>query len=668
MTHSRFFFSGSIIRQNLRQHGWIGVLYALVLLFIVPLQMFMNGDPLAEPTKLNRLFNLGIDISPVLIAFPIGAGLFLSRYLQSKKSSDLWHVLPFRRPQLLASHTVSGLILLLLPVWITAAVTAVVRSLEGNMYIYSGSAVWEWCLTVSLLTLFLYVFTIFVGICTGQTILQGVLVCILLVLPAALLQFINLHLNRYLYGFPDWFGLQGILTYWAPFMRIMDLSFKPFTVMEMWIYGCLSALFMALSFVLYRIRHSEKAGQALAFTYFNPLFKAGVMLCSMLLASLYFGSAGGNNGLTIASALAGGLIGYIAVEMILRKTWQIMNRRLPLEFAVYSVLLGLLLYIPVSGLTGYEDRVPAKDNVAAVYAGGNYREITENMQGSTTREERVEELLSSDPQYIKAVTALHRAVVALRPDQQPELRYNYYNGSRQFILAYKLSNGRTLMRSYWIPAAGFEPELKAVMENMEFKEKKYLLSRLNEDVESFRLSNLERVISISDPQEVQEFREILKQELLDMSYEDQTGDQRGRATIKLAIKQNSNIYQVYYTYDWFPSYEKMTAWLEQKGYADKIKVTAADVVSAEIFRDEHQSAIPAGLIYNPGTRLELARSEKRSAVVSDPAQISNILEHRRNFTGQEGRYVVKIEYKSGTVHFISLNEQDVGPALKALLP
>lgn len=667
MTRSRYFFNSSIIRQNLRQHGWIGILYTLVLLFVLPLEMFMNGDPLAEPRAIDNLFNLGADIAPFLVAFPVGAGLFMFRYLQSKMPSDLWHSLPLRRSHLLASHTLSGLLLLLPPVWITAAVAAIIRPLDGIMYIYNAADVWEWCLIVSLLTLFLFVFTVFVGICTGQTILQGILVFILLILPAALLQFIDLHLNRYLYGYPEWSGLQNILNNWAPLLRIMDLSVKPLTSVETWIYAILSAVFMALSFLLYRKRHGEKAGQALAFSYFNPLFKAGVMLCSMLLASLYFGTGRNQLGWIIGSVFIGGLVGYIVVEMILRKTWHIMTRRLPLEFAVYSVLLALLLYIPVSGLTGYENRVPRNDKVTEVFAGGNYRELTQDPQGINTWKEPEENIYSTDQEYIKAVTAMHQAVVASRPDPRNTPRYDY-TGNREFTLAYKLESGRKLVRTYIVPAKGFEPELKAVMEKEDFKREKYYLAQLDQEMESFRLSYLDKVYSISEPQDVQEFNEILKRELLNRTYEDQVSDLRALASIQYVVKQNSNRNQIFYSYEWYPSYHEMTAWLNQKGYADKIKYTAQEVLSAEMFKDEHQSEIPASQIYDPEKRLQLARSEKRSAVITDHTQIDSILERQRAFTRQGEKYIVKIEYKGGTINYVSLDERDMSPALKALLP
>lgn len=668
MTYSRLFCNASLIRQNLRQHGWIGILYTLVLLCLIPLQMFTYSDLTGERVQISSLFNLGADVAPVIMAFPAIAGLFLSRYLQARMASDLMHSLPLRRSHLLSSHMLSGLLLLLPPIWITGAITALVQPLSGNMYIYHISYVWDWCLILTVLNLFLFVFTMFVGICTGQTILQGVAVFILLLLPSALLEFINVHLNRYLYGYLNGSGLPSLSNKaWSPILRMMDMSYTIFSYKELWVYCLLTAVFLALCFVLYPKRHSEKAGHAVAFTYFDPLFKAGVMLCSMLVALAYIGGDKQGAGWIIGSVLAGGLIGYLASEMVLRKSWHILTRRLPLEFALYSALLGLLLYVPVSGLTGYENRVPAGDKVAAVFAGGNYEQLTQP-QGDENSKVLVDDIRSKDPKYIEAVTALHRAVVTARPEQQRNVWDDSYSSRVRFVLSYQLKNGRTLQRMYLVPRAGFEPELKAVMEHADYKRERYQTYRMKENVESIWLGNLNKAVTISDPQEVQEFKDILTREILNMSYEDQFSDQRARAAIRVRLKPDQYGNSVNYSYDWFPSYQELGAWLEQKGYAAKIKITAADVVSAEMFRDIHHSELPSGMRYDPETRMNLARNESRLVEITDKTLINGILEHRRNFTREEGKVVVRMKYKEGTINFISLEEQEMSPALKALLP
>ncbi|WP_342438519.1 DUF6449 domain-containing protein [Paenibacillus sp. FSL L8-0436] len=674
MTRSRFFFNSSVIRQNLRQHGWIGIIYMLGLMFFLPLQMFLSGNPNAEPEKVESLFGIGGDMQVFFIAtLPVVAGLFLFRFLQSKPSSDLWHSLPLRREHLLAAHTWSGLILLLLPVWLTAAVTAIVAPLDGNRYIYQGADVWEWCLTVTLLTLFLFVFTTFVGICTGQTILQGVVVYILLVLPSALLMLTSMHLNRYLYGYSGGYNDEYRMVNWSPVLQIVRLSnaYDRVSTGEKWIYFVITLLVIMLSFVLYRKRHSEKAGQAIAFTYFNPLFKAGVMFCAMLVSVSYFGNVKPQQtGWLIGGCIAGALIGYVVAEMIIRKTWQIMTRRVFADFAAYTILLGLLLYVPVTGITGYESRVPAADKVTAAYAGSNFWMLTEPGQGPMgvqNRSYEEKEVFNEDKSYIEAVRKLHQALVTVRPGEEERSLGNSI-GSRQFSIAYQLKNGRQMLRSYWIPSAGFEPELKAIMENKEFKRNEYMLSRLGDNVESLRISNKNKAVSISDPQEVKEFKEILKREILNMSYEDQLDNRVSKASIQTIGKPDETGYQLYYGYEWKPSYHELEGWLAEKGYADKIRTQTQDVESAEIIKDGYIDKLDAASRNNIERYFELARSEGLAAVTKDKKIIGDILGKERYYSGKTGEYVVKMKYKYGEVTYISLRKQDLTPAIKSLLP
>ncbi|SDM42101.1 DUF6449 domain-containing protein [Paenibacillus jilunlii] len=685
MMRSRYFFNSSVIRQNLRQHGWIGIIYTLGLLFSLPLQLFMNNYPGADPQKIDTLFRVGGNIQMLfIISLPAAAGLFLFRYLQSRRASDLWHSLPLRREHLLTAHLASGLGLLLLPVWLTAAVTAIVTPMNGNMYIYHGTEIWNWCLTVSILTLFLFVFSIFVGICTGQTVLQGIIIYILLILPAALIQFVNLHLSMYLYGYPESFGLSEDRLIWSPLLHLIVLGEEPFSTGELWAYSALSLVFIVFSYILYRKRSAEKSGQAIAFTYFNPLFKAGVMLCAMLLAGTYFAAVKPHQvGWILCSHLVGALLGYIAAEMIIRKTWQILSRRVPLEFAVYGVLLGLLVYIPVSGLTGYEDRVPAAEHITGVYAGSNYRMYNDDSYGrvysysANANFSDVDhdapldkpDIYTNDKEYIEAVRRLHHTLVTVRPEITDSAD-SYVQGTQMFTLVYQLDNGRKLVRQYWIPGRGFEPEMKAVMESRGFKQNEYGLYQLDEDVESIRLGSINdaKAVSISDPQEIKEFNGLLKQEILNMSYEDQIGDQKPVASIQLNSKPGYKGYGFNFSYDWKPSFHELESWLVQKGYADKVRITAADILSAELIKDDYAGKLPEGERFDAPKHLELARNENRTAMVKSAELINDILSRQRNFQGKNGDYLVKLNYKNGSIDYAALHAKDITPGLKSLLP
>jgi ABC-2 type transport system permease protein len=672
MTRSRYYFNSSIIRQNFRQHGWIGIIYALGLLFALPLQLFMSNNPNEKPQEIEHLFRIAGSVQALfIITIPVAAGLFLFRYLQAKSPSDLFHSLPLRREHLFTAHLTSGLILLLLPVWLTAGVVAVVKPWSGNFYIFQGADIWQWCITVSILTLFLFCFSVFVGICTGQSILQGIIVYILLILPAVLISLGNSHLGMYLYGYANANVrfLDSKSQMWSPFVHIMYyFTGKPYTNTELWIYGVLSLLFIGLSYLLYRKRNTEKAGQAIAFGYFNPLFKAGVMLCAMLISGTYFAQMKQQQiGWVIGGYAIGAIIGYIAAEMIIRKTWQIMTRKVLAEFSVYTVMLGLLLYIPVSSVTGYEARVPSGERISGVYMGSNYRWYTPIDDYSTTPY-MGQDPFSHDKDYIEAVRKFHQAVVAVRPEHTSQ-QYVY----EYFTLAYQLENGHKLVREYWIPNKGFESEIKAVKDTEAFKYENYNLTLLDKDLDYMWITNRNKKVAISDPGEISELKEIIKHEILNMSYEVQV-DKDGRPDVaniqtQIKVKEVSDRPSVNYGYyyPWKSSFHELDKWMVEKGYTDKVRTTVEDIQSAEIIKDDYMDKQTPKNPTSPEQRLILAREKNRTIVTKDKALLTDIVDNQFNYGVENGNYIVKLMYKEGYSDFVMLKASDMTPELKVLL-
>ncbi|GGF83833.1 hypothetical protein GCM10010912_31260 [Paenibacillus albidus] len=680
MMRSRYFFNSSIIRQNLRQHGWIGILYALGLLLVLPLQMFMGNNTEMDRIELDSLFKVGFaGQALLLITCPIVAGLFLTRYLQAKSPSDLWHSLPLRREHLLTANLASGLLLLLLPVWLTAGVSAALGSWSGNRYLFEGADIWNWALVASILTLFLFCFTQFVGIFIGQTILQGVVTCILLVLPVVISQLISLHLSIFLYGYPNQSSVENFVSNLSPFMNLIDLEAASFSRLELGTYLGLSFLFIGLSYLLYRVRDSEQAGQAVAFRYMNPFFKAGVMLCAGLLCGAYFSMEMNRQpGWVVGGYVVGALFGYAAAQMVIRKSWNILSRKSSLEWLLYTALLGLLLYIPASGLTGYEKRVPSAEEISGVYAGSNYQLYTpedspEKGMGRTPY--TGEQPYSADPDYIEAVRKLHLIVAAVQPENSLKSAYNYTQSTR-LTLAYKLDNGREMIREYLVPLTGFEPELKAVMETESYKREEYALDWLDKDIEKIRLSTNEKAVVLSSSAEIAEFKEILTQEILSMSYEDQISNRVNEGGIEVTLASEeattSSHVRVSYSsshyYSWKTSYQELARWLEQKGYAAKVRVSPEDILSAELMKDDYSAQLSDGNQNNVDKHMELARSQKRAVVTEDKGMIADILARQRYYDYNRSDYLVLLKYKAGYENYVTLAEEDLTPGLRALIP
>ncbi|SEU00971.1 DUF6449 domain-containing protein [Paenibacillus sp. NFR01] len=668
MTRSRYLFNGGVLRQNMRQHGWVGIIYLLGLLFALPLQMLLAHQEDVPAQEIHNLFQIADNVQTLFILIvPVAAALFQFRYLQAKHPSDLWHSLPLRRGQLLFNHMASGLFLLLVPVWLVSLLSGLLMPLDSNGYAYQAADVWNWCVTASVITLFFYVFSVFVGICMGQTVLQGIVIYILMLLPAFLLMLLDKHFSMYLYGYPNYDGIYGDMGDWSPVYTMLFAVSSPVGGVKLWVYAGLSVLFTALSYLLYRKRHAEKSGYAIVFTYFNPLFKAGVMLCAMLLCGTYFGSLKDKYpGWVIAGYLAGALIGYLAAEMVIRKSWHVLSRKAVREFAVYAVLLGIVIYLPVSNWNGYEARVPDTDRITAAYVGDEYRMYAED-SFMTDSPSQAEPMFSSDKSYIAAARGLHQALATARPVMDTSANSN--RTYRYYDFVYKLNNGRTLHRAYWVPSAGFEPELKALMENAEFKRKEYKLYALNAEVEGFRITNGDKVLNISDPGEVAELKALLEKENLNMSYADQTGNQMPYASFQTLVKPDESGYQAYYSYYWYPSFDEMTTWFEKNGYTAKIRTLPQQIKSVEIVPGALGGTDQAGYYGDLQAYFTQAEGENRAWKTEDQAAIADVLDRQRYVVRASGAYLVKIEYPDPNepANYVMLEEQDLTPALKALI-
>ncbi|MDP1509911.1 DUF6449 domain-containing protein [Paenibacillus sp. CMAA1739] len=696
MTSNRFFCSGGVIRQCLRQHGWIGLLYLVGLLFTVLLPLFMSIGDEQPRVVLKSLFdstNSGNELQKlILMTVPVLAGVMLLRFVQRQGPSDLYHSLPLRREHLLTSHVISGLILLLVPVWLTAGVTAWVNTSVELPYIFQINDVGSWALVVSVLTIFLFTFTVFVGICVGQSLLQTVVVYVLLLLPQFLFMMIGRFLERNLYGYvrvretvvqyingSEFRSNNNVWENLSPFVRIMDnLPQRAFSYMELLAYLGVSLLFVALSYGLYRKRLVEKATQAIAFPFLQPLFKAGVTLCAMLILGDYFYNAGtrGAANWSIFGYALGAVLGYIVVEMVIRKTWQIVRVRALVEMVVYGVIMGLVLYIPISGWLGYEGRIPTAHSVEKVYVG---RE--EPLGGDA----QTEAYYSQDRAYIASVLNLHRELVRAHAAGEKTLSKNLAVESA--FIVYRLDDGSTMTRRYTFPEKPFRTELAKVMEAEPYKTVRYKLDKLQEKAETINIQSVddnERRVVLTNPKETREFKDILREEVLNMSYSEMQSEEYPLGSISITNKESSSTHneprwQREISFNWPASYHKLTGWLEQKGYADKVTISSKDIFSIRAVPIISEELEP----YQPNQYIEdykLFKSiqQKHKAItIEDPKLWSTVLEKRRSnsYTPNmaKGTYLVQVKIKplfSSDPHtgYYYFTPNDMTPELAKALP
>jgi len=674
MTFKHYFFNRGLWMHAWRQSGWIGIIYLLAMIFAMPVQLaYKNSSFEYQNTDVHIVDYLFKEDDNVSSLFTLVAAIIMAvilmRYIQSKRAVEMFHSLPVRREQLLTIQLVSGFIMLLVPIWITALITELMAG-RLEYIVYTGDQVIDWAVSLTVISLFFFTFTIFVGMCIGQSILQGVVTVILLLLPTGLTFLYTRYFIEYLYGYfrEDRFHSQHI-TSWSPIERVLDMSQEGFSQQEGWIYLLISLAWIALSYWLYKWRPTEKATQSIVFRYLNPLFRIGVTLCSALLLGMYGLDFPGN--WNIMLCIIGGLLGYLIAEMVLRKTWHIFDRRLWVSTVIYGVITSLLIYIPLSPLTRYEARVPLPNEVKAVYAGNNPIEdlLIMNKYGEST-ENLNNDMLSSDPNYIQLITNLHSKVATNQPDPGNPHDSEYYMQNERVELAYVLKDGGKMFRSYMIPInSEYKPYVEELTESLPYRTAFYHLTGLQKSDAPIVINNPDnsrRTITITIPSEIKQLQQLIIKERLAVK------NPTNEIIIGNKLYMETSIYGDLfygnnYRYEWNPTFKPTERWLKQKGYWDKVATKAEDISSIIIVPDQRTSQERLKTDY--GYLFEKYKKSPQKVIIRDRTQINELLNRSKQETyHKEHSYALKLKFKDGIGAYRMLTKDSITPEIYNILP
>ena len=205
---------------------------------------------------------------------------------------------------------------------------------------------------------------------------------------------------------------------------------------------------LALAWFLYRKRHSERAGDVVAFRWLRPVFRYGVALLGGLTIGrlLYFflwenlfqkGSYADILPFFVCTAL-GGLLGCYAASMLLEKSRRVFRGSLPSAAIVCAGAAVLCLLVSVD-VFGAERRVPDMDEIKSVQL-----EDRGIVSGPFDPEE--------DPEQVEAVRAFHQALVKDRNyirSYHPDWDHDAGKAFSHYVwLTYELTDGTKLTRQY----------------------------------------------------------------------------------------------------------------------------------------------------------------------------------------------------------------------------
>lgn len=566
-------FSRAVFLNDIKRFAWAFIGYFVMLSLAVPIQLIMKagyldemGSFTAASNPLAMIFRFSSFDMMLMAVVPILAGVFLFRYMQSKRSADMYHSLPVCRDAVFNSKLAVGALLCSLPVVATGIICMAIRSYIGLQEYFTLNAVLNWMYISVLFNMTLFMASVLVGMTTGISVMQGALTYIYLFLPIGLSTLVILNIEPFMHGFSADYYMTQKMMYFSPLARMAELSSK-FTLKPMEIGGYVAAciIMAAAAGMLYRIRKTESDSRAVAFDVFEPVFKYGVTFCSMLLGGTFFGQTGDSMGWTAFGYAAGSIIGYIVVQMILKKSFSILDYKTFIGYAGFVAAAVLVFGVLKLDVMGFEKSIPQADEVDRVYMGyGIYSYIDGYDEAS----------FYTSAENIKNVIAMHKKMAG---DERAFDSRNSDKNSARISIAYELEGGKRLVRDYNVQLDEYRDFLKPIYESMEYKRANYGILKVSpENVEKITLSPNQsgRVngVSIVDPSEIREFMEIAGGDIKDATYDELENTKGCTSSVNIMLSNNKTLY---FTYN--KSFDKTRSWLEQKGYLRGAVIMPEDV-------------------------------------------------------------------------------------------
>ena len=455
------FFNGTLYRKAFFRFWPIWALYGTMWLLILPLRFLteaMRGSVRSDLTDTEYLLQMAKDI-PDMLSFGVLTALVAGvvcamavfSYLYSSRSACMMHALPARREALFVSHYLAGLSFLLLPHLAVYALTVAVEAALGCLELVPLTT---WLLTQSGVCLFFYSFAVFCAMFTGNLVALPVFYGILNFLATILVRLVETVCSTFLYGFEQFPSQVWDARAWLTPVRNLTTAVSPeyqaspgggFTSIltggiqspeTVAVYAAAGVVLAAAALLVYRTRHIESAGDVVAVKLVRPVFKYGFAFCTGLTGGMATCSVlllTGSLSLTVW-VLIWSLIGYFTAEMLLKKSFRVLKAWKG-SVALGAVMLLLCLSVSLDWY-GYEDRVPASDQVESIEIYGLSSVPYDGADSSITL---------TTPENIQRVIQFHQMAVQME-DQQ----YDGQNtdGYLYVHLTYTLADGRVMERVY----------------------------------------------------------------------------------------------------------------------------------------------------------------------------------------------------------------------------
>lgn len=546
MTSKSLFFK--LMKEDFKTRVWTLAISILIFFFslIVATAMMISFNLYNSSTynysddlAMNFMSYIGINnpfFGIIFIVLSLVMAMSGFSYLYSKKKVDLYHSLPVKREVLYFIKLINGILIVVIPFIIceiVASLLAIANTGKISILIAAIWAIAEWTL-LFILSYFLTVFSIML---TGNMLI-GILACGFFSFYFPL---ISLVLKGYQSTFFDTYYTSGfIIENVLPNMSSFMLMFNIFELK--WLTRIIIVILASIAFLfinlfLYKKRASEAAGKSVSFNVIKlPIKSMMVIFMSILMYLLGYEVMNDSIGWGLFGLIVSGAITHCVMEIIYNQDFKkIFAKKIEL-----LVLIIISIFIAAAfqfDIFGYDSYIPSASQIKSTavisnllesnseqyynkveISDGYYNDSFVDVDYASDSKIEADQINKMDIQNKDAVLELARqGIEAAKYDLE------LYGNFDKVLISYKLKNGRTVGRVYYVDLDQSTSGLSSVYADESYKKSSYpILSENPENIVSVDFNGImdnDTHIVFHDDELKKKFVETYKKELMNLDYE-----------------------------------------------------------------------------------------------------------------------------------------------------
>lgn len=546
MTSKSLFFK--LMKEDLKTRVWTLAISILIFFFslIVATAMMISFNLYNSSTynysddlAMNFMSYIGINnpfFGIIFIVLSLVMAMSGFSYLYSKKKVDLYHSLPVKREVLYFIKLINGILIVVIPFiicGIVASLLAIANTGKISVLIAAIWAIAEWTL-LFILSYFLTVFSIML---TGNMLI-GILACGFFSFYFPL---ISLVLKGYQSTFFDTyytsgFIIENVLPNMSSFMLMFNI-FELKLLTRIIIVILASIVFLFINLFLYKKRASEAAGKSVSFNVIKlPIKSMMVIFMSILMYLLGYEVMNDSIGWGLFGLIVSGAITHCVMEIIYNQDFKkIFAKKIEL-----LVLIIISIFIAAAfqfDIFGYDSYIPSASQIKSTavisnllesnseqyynkveISDGYYNDSFVDVDYASDSKIEADQINKMDIQNKDAVLELARqGIEAAKYDLE------LYGNFDKVLISYKLKNGRTVGRVYYVDLDQSTSGLSSVYADESYKKSSYpILSENPENIVSVDFNGImdnDTHIVFHDDELKKKFVETYKKELMNLDYE-----------------------------------------------------------------------------------------------------------------------------------------------------